>query len=116
MHDPLCVAHQIKYPWRARDSVFPAYHSDFVTIWHRDPGGYDSGDRCKFNGRWRWHMHHWRLQVHPYQRIRTALTRCEHCHQRFGMHPGSRISCGWDDPRSCHRRCYDAWQEEAKSD
>ena len=114
MHDPMSIAHEIKYPWKhtshfnLRDGTPTSYtmRDSFVTIWHRDPSGYDSGERCRWNGRWRWHIHHWRLQVHPYQRIRTAFDRCIGCGKRFGMSPGARIGAGWDNPDSYHHECY----------
>lgn len=32
----------------------------------------------------RWHIHHWRFQVHPYERlIRRLFHRCENCGQSF---------------------------------
>jgi len=116
MHDPMTVAHQIKYPWKhvshfkMKDGTPTSYtrrHS-FLTIWHRDPSGYDSGDRCKWNGRWRWHIHHWRFQLHPYERVRIAFDRCAGCGKRFGLNPGSRIAAGWDSPATFHQTCYAA--------
>jgi hypothetical protein len=41
----------------------------------------------KARPRWkhpRWHIHHWRLQIHPLQHLRRWLfTRCERCGKRF---------------------------------
>jgi hypothetical protein len=81
MHDPDVVALEIRR---------------VVTIWHREPGGHDSGEVCRHwkrqpdgtvkvvNG-WRWHVRHWRIQVHLAQRIHQWLThRCDGCGRRFG--------------------------------
>lgn len=32
----------------------------------------------------RWHVHHWRFQVHPWQALKRMLTRCNTCGKRFG--------------------------------
>lgn len=74
------------------------YFPTFVTVWHREPGGHKAGTVCKrtrrktlANGRhryvvrlaWRLHAHHWRVQLHPWQKFRRwALTRCEWCRGR----------------------------------
>ncbi|MFI9598949.1 hypothetical protein ACIHCX_03540 [Streptomyces sp. NPDC052043] len=52
-----------------------------VTVWHRDPSGYDDKTCPIYPGNtWRFHVHHWRLQVHPLQQLRRRLlTRCEIC-------------------------------------
>ena len=32
----------------------------------------------------RWHIHHWKLQIHPWQRLhRWLFVRCAHCGRRF---------------------------------
>jgi hypothetical protein len=122
MHDPLVVAFEIRRPWpkraRYRDAKpvpegkrpkprwswslpfftfagFGWYFPSLITIWHREPGGHDSGEVCKHhhraqdaNGDWQWvfhrawrfHVHHWKIQVHPLQHLRRwLLTRCEWC-------------------------------------
>ncbi len=46
----------------------------------------------------RWHIHHWRLQVHPWQKLRRWLfSRCAGCGKRFpwGYSP---VSHQWDSP------------------
>lgn len=79
MHDPLTVAHEIKYPWwkhkpwpkkyrhsrdkkwdfehklteaqrRGRDSFWDeGYRNTFITIWHKDPELGGSDDSCGFS-------------------------------------------------------------------
>jgi hypothetical protein len=98
MHDPLIVAFEIRRPWPCRNhSKFgPRWRwPEMVTVWHREPGNKDSGVVCKMhrseqqadgtwkhrypNG-WRFHVHHWHLQVHALQRLRRQwLTRCAWC-------------------------------------
>jgi hypothetical protein len=113
MHDPLVVAFDIRRPWPKRCSPLLKntrwhfrgshwaiagwwiYWPSFVTVWHREPGGHDSGEVCKhydrvqdangkwdyrFHHRWRFHVHHWKVQIHPLQEFRRwLLTRCEWC-------------------------------------
>src|SRR5262245_9903415 len=62
----------------------------FATIWHKEPRGADSGTYCKhYDGdrslsAWRWHVHHWMIQVHPWQAVRRWLfDRCCVCGFRF---------------------------------
>lgn len=91
------------------------YWPGLVTIWHVEPGGHDAGEVCKHYRRtrgadgewtttylrgWRWHVHHWRIQVHPLQNFRRwALTRCTWCHGRSRR--GDHVDVGrqWDGPR-----------------
>lgn len=87
-----------RWTWRLpffRVAGYGWYFSCFITVWHREPGGHDVGEICKHatrvqgtDGKWRYkfhhawklHIHHWHIQVHPYQRFRRwALTRCEWC-------------------------------------
>jgi hypothetical protein len=48
MHDPMTVAHEIKYPWRGEKSKMSpkGYRSTFITIWHVDPERGGSDDSC----------------------------------------------------------------------
>jgi len=53
MHDPSCVAHTIKYPWKQEPSKFwpTGYRDTFISIWHNDPElacdhGNRSDDSC----------------------------------------------------------------------
>lgn len=41
MHDPMTVAHEIKYPWKRN-----GYRQPFLTIWHVDPKTDGSDDSC----------------------------------------------------------------------
>jgi hypothetical protein len=80
------------------------YWPSFITVWHVEPGGADAFTVCqrrekdadgtwRYNGRWKWHIHHWKIQVHPLQRLRRAfLTRCEEC----GRKGSPNVSHQWD--------------------
>lgn len=103
MHDSLVVAFEV---------------GRIVTVWHKEPGrGNDSGDVCKqfhraqndlgewhyvFHHGWKFHVHHWRIQVHALQRLRRRLlTRCEWCGGRdakgdpVNVHSGDKIKVPW---------------------
>ncbi|MDA8324273.1 MAG: hypothetical protein M0030_31280 [Actinomycetota bacterium] len=99
--------------WRlaGRDFFWPP----LVTIWHREPGGADSGTVCKHSRSvfdeparkwrhrpvrsWRWHVRHWRIQVHPAQHARRwLLTRCEGCGGRSRNARPVNVSLSWDQP------------------
>jgi hypothetical protein len=104
MHDPLVVAFEIRRP-RPRIEKTPTRTRirwpAFVTVWHREPGGHDSGTVCRWSGSWRWHVHHWRVQVHPLQQLRRwALTRCEWCGGRSRKGDKVNFSSSWDGVRS----------------
>jgi len=71
----------------------------FCTVWHREPGGHDSGEICshwkvdKATGKkikdengfiidnsWKWHVRHWHLQFPWLQSIRTHFfQKCAWC-------------------------------------
>lgn len=112
MHDPLAVAFEIRRPWpkgeawkiggafwvlAGRGLYFPG----LITVWHRDPSGYDSTTCAIYPGRsWRFHVHHWRLQVHPLQQWRRRLlTRCTWCGGRSVKGDHVNVSHSWDGPR-----------------
>jgi hypothetical protein len=95
--------------WRLAGRDF--YWPPLVTVWHREPGGRDSGSVCKHfrrvegedgptfkvTSRWRWHIHHWRIQVPPLQALRRwALTRCEWCEGRSRKGDLVNNSHQWD--------------------
>lgn len=121
MHDPLTVAFEIRSPWPktiewktkqaartgTRWKISGAfwvlagrglYFPSLITIWHRDPSGYDD-TTCR-RKRWRLHVHHWRLQVHPLQQLRRSLlTRCAWCGGRSVKGDPVCVSHSWDGPR-----------------
>lgn len=91
---------------------FELYWPSFITIWHVEPDGHDSGEVCKHShrwqdaegkwhskpsSRWRWHIWHWKIRVAPLQHLRRwALTRCEWCGGRSKK--GDYVNCShqWD--------------------
>lgn len=91
------------------------YWPPLITIWHVEPGGRDPGEVCKQGRRiqrpdgtwesrvlrgWRWHVWHWRIQVHPFQAWRRwLLTRCEWCGGRSRTGDAVNISHQWDRKR-----------------
>lgn len=117
MHDPHVVAFEIRRPWPKRVNWTDRrwYWPALITVWHVEPGGHDSGEVCKHYIReqdadgtwrtqlrhgWKFHVHHWRLQVHPLQRLRRrALTRCEWCHGRSRKGDAVNHSQQWDNAR-----------------
>ncbi|MGW2594742.1 hypothetical protein ACWCXC_31370 [Streptomyces sp. NPDC001515] len=129
MHDPLTVAFEIRRPWpkgepwrteqAARNGTrwqingafwglagHGLYFPPLVTVWHRDPSGYDSTTWSIYPGRsWRFHVYHWRLQVHPLQRWRRRLlTRCTWCGGRSVKGDWVNVSHSWDGPRPADGR------------
>lgn len=105
--------------WRFRGAFWTVagrnlYWPDLVTIWHREPNGRDSGEVCKhytryqdadgkwqyrFHGRWKLHVHHWKIQIHPLQHLhRWLFERCTECGRRYpyGYAP---VSHQWGEPR-----------------
>jgi len=86
-----------------------------VVAWHREPHGRDSGEVCKhyirhqepdgsWKGRpvsaWKWHVHHYRIQVPPLQGLRRSLlTRCAWCGGRSVKGNPVNVSHQWDGPR-----------------
>lgn len=125
MKDPLTVAFETRRPWPTiepwktkqaarvgtRWQVSGAfwvlagrgfYFPPLVTVWHRDPSGYDSTTCKTYPGRsWRFHVHHWRLQVHPLQHWRRRLlTRCTWCGGRSVKGDCVNVSHSWDGPRA----------------
>lgn len=120
MHDPDVVAFEIRRPWPKRykaktidGRTLPAqrYWPALVTVWHREPRGHDSGTICKHYRRlpsgkakilhgWRWHIHHWRIQIPPLQELRRRLlTRCAWCGGRHRKGDPVNTSHSWDGPR-----------------
>lgn len=92
MHDPLVVAFEIRRPWPTRrDRSGWRHWPSIVTVWHREPGGHDALTICRkrtqradgtwrLSSGWRWHIHHWKIQVPALQELRRRLlTRCTWC-------------------------------------
>lgn len=87
------------------------YFPGIITVWHHEPGGKDSGEVCKHwrtnrDGKrvpdrsWRWHVHHWHIQVRPLQALRRwALTRCAWCGGPSRKGDAVNVSHSWDGPR-----------------
>lgn len=122
MHDPLTGAFTIRRPWpetadwrteqATRDGIrwriggpfwvlagHGLYFRALITVWHRDPSGYDDVT-CR-GAHWRLHVHHWRLQIHPYQQLRRRLlTRCTWCGGRSVKGDQVNHSHQWDGPRA----------------
>ena len=122
MHDPLTVAFEIRGPlprrdswrtkhaarigerWRFRGAYWVLagqglYWPSLITVWHRDPSGYDDTTCRKAN--WRWHIHHWRIQIPPLQQLRRRLlTRCTWCGGRSVKGDNVNHSHQWDGPRA----------------
>jgi hypothetical protein len=121
MWDDSTVAFEIGYPWYTRPPWYRGkrYHKSFITVWHVDPRG-DRGSPCGApygtdpHRLWRSHVHHWQIQVHPWQHFkRWAFERCEHCGRGapWGYCPVSHGK-GWvhfecDAAISYKRRCAD---------
>lgn len=68
--------------------IYRSYQS-FHRPWYRHP---------------RWHIHHWRFQIHPLQKLkRWTFTRCRECGGRFGWNE-SPIGT-WGGKEVWHDRC-----------
>lgn len=122
MHDPLTVAFDIRRPWPRTDTWRTEhaarsgrrwqiggpfwvvagrglYWPSLITVWHRDPSGYDD-TTCR-GKRWRLHVHHWAIQVRPLQQLRRrVLTRCAWCGGRDRKGDAVNVSRDWDGPRT----------------
>jgi hypothetical protein len=91
------------------------YFPSLVTVWHREPKGHDSGTVCPQHVRyrgpddqwrmrplwaWRFHVHHWQLQLPALQELRRRLlTRCTWCGGRSTRHNRVNLSRQWDRDR-----------------
>ncbi|MFL4947527.1 hypothetical protein ACJ6WE_09155 [Streptomyces sp. MMS24-I31] len=122
MHDPLTVAFEIRRPWPKTDAWKTEHAARFgirweiggafwvlagrglyfpglITVWHRDPSGYDH-TTCR-GKRWQLHVHHWRIQISPLQELRRRLlTRCAWCKGRHRKGDPVNVSHSWDGPRA----------------
>lgn len=96
--------------WRLAGRDF--YWPPLLVIWHVEPGGHDGLTVCSrryqdkhgkwhYTKGWRWHVHHWKLQVPPLQHARRSLlTRCAWCGGK--SRNGDPVNCGrgWHAERS----------------
>lgn len=99
MHDPLVVAFEIPRPWprRLRAPARRRCWPSLVTVWHREPGDRDAFEVCKHRTHWKWHVHHWQIQVPPFQALRRRLlTYCAWCGGRDA--PGDRVNHSFGVP------------------
>ncbi|MEU0426452.1 hypothetical protein ABZ235_23135 [Streptomyces canus] len=96
--------------WRlgGRDYYWPP----LITVWHREPRGRDALTECgrrvqRRDGTWsrtrgwRWHIHHWKIQIPPFQHMRRRLlTRCAWCGGRSVKGDQVNISHQWHGSRA----------------
>lgn len=91
------------------------YWPSMITIWHREPNNYDAGEICKHYTRtdqpdgsikirtrrnWKWHVHHWHIQISPLQELRRKLlTRCTWCGGPSRKGNVVNVSHQWDKKR-----------------
>ena len=78
-----------------------------ATVWHVEPGGADAFEVCshrrqkkdgtwEYHNRWKWHIHHWHIQIMPLQGLRARLfDRCQEC----GRKGRPNVSHQWDGKR-----------------
>lgn len=75
MHDPEVLAHRISMPWPGK-----RFGVHLIEVWHYEPGGADALTVCTRKSRWRWHIHHWRVNFPLLWALRRRLlTRCSWC-------------------------------------
>jgi hypothetical protein len=102
MHDPMSVIFEVRYPWgRPSPRTVRVYRAVFLTVWHRDKGGVDGA--CPNWRRKKYHVHHYRFQLHPWQRLRHRFERCAVCGQRMGR--AARLSVGREGDKVQHFEC-----------
>jgi hypothetical protein len=76
------------------------YWPSMLVVWHHDPGNYDAFDVCKRKSHWRWHVHHWHIQIPGLQHLRRSLlTRCQWCKGKSRKGDYVNVSHQWDGPR-----------------
>lgn len=98
MHDPMTVAHEIKYPWKDKPSRgWPeGYRHTFITIWHVDPEADGTDDSCGYSRP--------RLSKDQKSRI-SSLARDEAREPWFQQFRGKRI----DSPTEAETLCRQAF-------
>jgi hypothetical protein len=96
--------------WRVAGREF--YWPALITVWHVEPRGQDALSVCqrryqdkngkwRFSRGWRWHVHHWHIQVPPLQHLRRSLlTCCEWCGGRSRKGDPVNVSHQWNPPNS----------------
>lgn len=104
------------FPWWKPSSYGPfmtvagrgLYWPPVMVIWHEEPGGADSGEVCRHYDRatrqiktgWKWHVHHWRIQIPPLQEAhRRIFGRCGWCGRRSTRRWPVNVSHQWDRTR-----------------
>ena len=108
------------FPWWKPSSYSPFmtiagrgfYWPSIITVWHREPGGADSGEVCKHFRKvpgterhevtraWKWHVHHYSIQIQPLQELhRRVFGRCGWCGARSTKRRPVNVSHQWDGPR-----------------
>lgn len=93
-------------PWRKQRKIEDTFanvirnYRRLTRPWYRHP---------------RWHIRHWQIQVHPWQKLRRWLfTRCSQCSKRFGWNE-SPIGYSWSGPGPLvHERCTHAYEATQK--
>lgn len=130
MFDPMSVQFEIKRPWPKRVDWGKSkrYWPPIITVWHKDPCQGDNDNTCGWpRNRWRkFHIHHWRIQIHFLQKFRRwALSRCAYCGDRFpwGYAPirsafwslGKRSPWWLGEADVYHHGCESKRRESAKS-
>ena len=119
MHDPMVVAHEILSPiphidrresarrmpqgprwsshWYIGDRAL--WFPPIITIWHVEPDDEDAFTVCPRDGDWKWHVRHWKLQLHPVQKWRRRImTRCAGCGGRSTKKHTVNHGLNWESP------------------
>ena len=63
----------------------------------------------------RWHIHHWKIHIHPLQKlIRAYFKKCDKCGKRLGMN-GS-VYGNWNGDKLWHEICMSENKKPAKGE
>lgn len=109
----------------SRFCFLPGYHTNFQRDSEDDRERHFLGIVCGM-GRWilfdrrpwyrrpRWHVWHWKIQVHPWQKLRRWLfTRCGQCGERLGWsEAGTTYSWSGSGP-VFHDRCTTQYEKDS---